>query len=82
MFLGPPGVASGDQLGGRRRRERAEDFPGESARASLKLVVDEIGYLSVTPNGARLFFHPVRARLDGADLEQGLRALGRSCTTR
>ena len=41
------------------------------------LVVDEIGYLPVTRNGAMLFFpaygSPLRDRLDGSDLEQALR---------
>ena len=36
VFLGPPGVgqdASGDQLGGRRRRERAEDLLRDAERS-------------------------------------------------
>ena len=40
------------------------------------LVVDEIGYLPVSQDGAVLFFQtdqrPARAGVDGADLEQGL----------
>ena len=44
------------------------------------LVVDEIGYLPVSQDGAVLFFQlsqrPARAGVDGADLEQGLRGMG------
>ena len=45
------------------------------------LVVDEIGYLPITQTGAVLFFQlmnaALRTRLDRADLEQGLRGMGR-----
>ena len=42
------------------------------------LIVDEIGYLPVTQSGAVLPAHQpaLRARLDGADVEQGLRGMG------
>ena len=50
------------------------------------LVVDEIGYLPVNQDGAVLFFQahqrPARAGVDGADVEQGLRGLGRRARRR
>ena len=49
-------------------------------RAAL-LIVDEIGYLSLSEDGGRLFFQLVRAAsrawVDGADDQQGLRGMGR-----
>ena len=48
---------------------------------SALLVVDEIGYLSVTPNGARLFFQLVNARYERASTvltsNKGFEHLGR-----
>ena len=50
------------------------------------LVVDEIGYLSVTANGARLFFQLINSRYGHASTvvtsNKGLRTGGTSCTTR
>ena len=64
VFLGPPGVgkthlaislAVAHAAGRLKQRLRTLTHPA-------LLVVDEIGYLSVTPNGARLFFQLVNAR--------------------
>ena len=53
---------------------------------SALLVIDEIGYLSVTRRGPHPLLPirqpPLRARLDSAHLKPGLRAGARSCTTR
>jgi DNA replication protein DnaC len=49
------------------------------------LVVDEIGYLPITRNGAMLFFQlmaPLRDRLHRPHLEQGLRGVGRDLRRR